>query len=194
MISWNQTPAHFGMALKATIFKVDLQLADMDRHYYQDHGLTIACHPSETEERMMVRLLAFALHADETLGFGKGLSEDDEPDLWAKDLTGAIDLWLDVGLPDEKRVRKACNRATRVVILAYGGRQAELWWQQHHHTFERHANLAVMYLSPEVTAHLASLCQRSMRLNCMVQDGQVWLGDETQRLEVSPLVWKSKNA
>ena len=115
------------MALKATIFKADLQIADMDRHYYGDHALTIARHPSETDERMMVRLLAFALHAHDMLAFGRGLSADDEPDLWQKDLTGAIDLWIDVGQPDEKRMLKACGRSSRVVVYStaaaatYGG-------------------------------------------------------------------------
>src|SRR5476651_2124506 len=99
------------MALKATIFKADLQIADMDRGYYRDHALTLARHPSETDERMMVRLLAFALNADENLAFGKGLSAEDEPALWLRDLTGAIGLWIEVGLPDEKAVRKACGRA-----------------------------------------------------------------------------------
>ena len=116
------------MALKATIFKAGLQIADMGRNYYHDHALTLARHPSETSERMMVRLLAFALNASETLTFGKGLSTDDEPDLWQKDLTGAIDLWIDVGLPDEKSIRKACGRAAQVRIYSYGGRNAELWW------------------------------------------------------------------
>lgn len=179
------------MALKATIFKADLQIADMDRHYYHDHNLTIACHPSETEERMMVRLLAFALQANETLCFGKGLSEDDEPDLWSKDLTGAIDIWIDVGLPDDKRVRKACNRSEKVIVMAYGGRQAELWWQQLKSVSERYDHLAVLYLPTETTEHLTRLCQRTMHLNCTIQDGQVWLGDETQRLEVTPQIWKS---
>ena len=113
------------MALKATIFKAELQIADMDRNYYHDHALTIARHPSETDERMMVRLLAYALHADETLSFGKGLSTDDEPDLWQKDLTGAIELWIDVGQPDEKRIRKACGRARQVFVrLIRHGRPA----------------------------------------------------------------------
>lgn len=178
------------MALKATIFKADLQIADMDRHYYHDHSLTIACHPSETEERMMVRLLAFALQADEALGFGKGLSEEDEPDLWARDYTGAIKLWVDVGVPDEKRVRKACNRSEKVIVLAYGGRQAELWWQQLQTHFERHGHLEVMCLSVEATENLTRLCQRTMHLNCTIQDGQVWLGDDTQRFEVTPQIWK----
>jgi len=102
------------MALNATIFKAVLQIADMDRNYYRDHALTIARHPSETDERMMVRLLAFVLHAHEALSFGKGLSADGEPDLWQKDLTGAIELWIDVGQPDEKSIRKACGRAKQV--------------------------------------------------------------------------------
>ena len=88
------------MAIKATIFKVNLQIADMERHYYQDYALTLARHPSETDERMMVRLLAFALHAHEYLEFGQGMTADDEADVWQKDLTGAIELWIDVGMPD----------------------------------------------------------------------------------------------
>lgn len=174
------------MALKSTIFKAELQVSDMDRHYYQDHALTIACHPSETEERMMVRVLAFALHADEALGFGKGISAEDEPDLWRKDLTGAIELWIDVGLPDEKRVRKACNRSAQVVVIAYGGRAVDIWWQQNQGAFGRFANLTVLSLSAEVGEQLAALSQRTMRLNCMIQDGQVWMGDEATRLEVTP--------
>ena len=109
------------MAIKATICKANLQIADMERHYYQDHALTLARHPSETDERMMVRLLAFALHAHEYLEFGQGMTADDEADVWQKDLTGAIELWIDVGLPDEKLIRKACGRANQVVVYCYGG-------------------------------------------------------------------------
>ena len=104
------------MALKSTICKALLQIADMERNYFQDHALTIARHPSETDERMMVRVLAFALHADQDLGFGKGLSDEDEPDLWLKDLTGVIRLWIDIGQPDEKRMRRACGRAEQVFV------------------------------------------------------------------------------
>jgi len=99
------------MAIKSTIYKATLQVADMDRHYYADHALTIARHPSETDERMMMRCLAFALNAGEALAFGKGLSDADEPDLWQRDLTGAIQLWIEVGQPDEKRILRACGRA-----------------------------------------------------------------------------------
>ena len=116
------------MALKSTIYKADCQISDIDRGYYQPHYLTIALHPSETEERMMVRLLAFVLNAHEHLQFSKGLSTDDEPDLWKKSLTGDIELWIDAGMPDEKRIRKASNRADKVIIYTYGGRN-NVWWK-----------------------------------------------------------------
>ena len=124
------------MALKSTIFKADLQIADMDRQYYDGHGLTIARHPSETDERMMVRILAFVLHAHAALTFGKGLSTDDEPDLWQKDLTGAIELWIDVGQPDEKRIMKACGRSNQVVIYSYSS-MSNIWWNQINSKVER---------------------------------------------------------
>ena len=117
------------MALKATIFKADLQIADMDRNHYGNHALTLARHPSETDERMMVRLLAFAIHADEQLSFGKGLSTEDEPDLWQKDLTGAIERWIDVGLPDERQCMVA------VMVAVHVGHQIGL----EDGCFERHA-------------------------------------------------------
>ena len=111
------------MAIKATICKANLQIADMDRGYYNDLTLTIAQHPSETDERMMVRLLAFALHASEGLKFTEGISaEDDEPDIWQKNMSGEIEIWIEVGLPDEKRIRKACNRAKQVYLYPYGGK------------------------------------------------------------------------
>lgn len=179
------------MALKATIFKADLNIADMDRHYYHDHALTIAQHASETEERMMVRLFAFALHAHENLVFGKGLSTEDEPDVWLKDLTGAIDLWIDVGLPDEKRLRKAAGRAKQVVVYSYGGRGADLWWEQNRRAFERIKNLSVINLPTETSLALANMAQRTMQLQCTIQDGQIWLADNNNRIELSLTVLKS---
>ena len=106
------------MALTATVFKADLQIADMDRGYYADHHLTLARHPSETDERMMVRLLAFALHASEALQFTKGVCADDEPQLWERSLSDEPLLWIEVGLPDERRLRKACNRARQRATLS----------------------------------------------------------------------------
>ena len=175
------------MALKSTIFKAVLQVSDMDRHYYQEHALTLARHPSETDERMMVRLLAFALHADERLEFGRGLSADDEPALWRKDLTGAIELWIEVGLPDEREIRKACGKANRVVVLCYGGRGADLWWEQNRDRLERLRNLTVVALPSAATQELAALASRSMGLQCSIQDGQAWLTDGAQTIHIAPL-------
>lgn len=172
------------MALKATIFKADLNIADMDRNYYHDHTLTIARHPSETDERMMMRLLAFALHADENLAFGQGLSTDDEPDLWQKDLTGAIELWIDVGLPDEKLIRKACGRARQVFVYCYGGRGVDIWWGQNSGKLEKLENLSVMSLPSLTTQAMAGLAQRNMQLQCTIQDGQIWLSDKNNTVEV----------
>ncbi len=171
------------MALKATIFRADLQIADMERNYYRDHPLTIARHPSETDERMMVRVLAFALNAGESLSFGAGIGNDEEPDLWQKDLTGAIQTWIDVGLPDEKRVRRACGRAGRVLVYSYG-RGAELWWKQAGEKLARSDNLSVIDLPQAATQVMAQLANRNMRLNCTIQDGQVWLADRDQTVQV----------
>jgi uncharacterized protein YaeQ len=173
------------MALTATIYKAALHIADMDRHYYQDHALTIARHPSETDERMMVRVLAFIRHAHEALSFGKGLSTEDEPDLWQKDLTGVVELWIDVGQPDDKSIRKACGRAKQVIIYTYGGRGADLWWEQIRATLERSKNLTVMNLPPETSRALAALAQRDMELHCTIQDGQIWIGDHDETVQIT---------
>jgi uncharacterized protein YaeQ len=182
------------MALNATIFKAGLQIADIDRGYYQDHALTIARHPSETDERMMVRVLAFALHAHDALIFGKGLSSDDEADLWQKDLTGAIEIWIDVGQPDEKRLRKACGRARQVFVYNYGGHGAGNWWDQVSGKLERTRNLTVMRLAPAASQALAMLARRNMQLHCTVQEGQVWLADENHSVQVGLATLKNPPA
>lgn len=180
------------MAIKATIYKAELQIADLDRHYYADHSVTLARHPSETDERMMVRLLAFCLNADEQLGFAKGLCMDDEPDLWLKDLTGAIQHWIDAGLPDEKWTRKASGRADRVTVYAYGTRPAAVWWEQNRSKFARLVNVSVVYLAP--TDALTALARRTMRLQCTVQEGQVWLTDGETTAHLEPAVWQEARA
>jgi uncharacterized protein YaeQ len=182
------------MALKATIFKAGLQIADMDRHYYQDHALTIAQHPSETDERMMVRLLAFALHAHEALSFGQGLSVDDEPDLWQKDLTGAIERWIDVGLPDEKLVRRACGRAKSVFIYIYGGRVADMWWSQNSSKLERLSNLTVINLSVDTSRAMAKLAQRNMQLYFTIQEGQIWVAEGDEVVPVALVTLKEPSS
>jgi len=174
------------MALRSTVYRVDLLVSDLDRHVYAQHALTLARHPSETEQRLMVRLLAFALHADEALAFGRGLSAEGEPDLCRLDATGAIDLWIDVGLPDEKGVRKACGRARQVVVVAYGARRAEAWWLDNAAAFARLANLTVFVLSDADAAALQSLAARSLKLTCTIQEGHVWLAAEAATIEIAP--------
>lgn len=179
------------MALGATIFRAEIQIADMERHYYRDHTLTLARHPSETDERMMVRLLAFALHADEALAFGRGLSAEDEPDLWQKDLTGAIEVWIDVGQPDEKLVRRACGRASQVYVYNYGGNVAEQWWKQSSDKLERSANLGVITIPLMESRAMAKLAQRTMRLQYTIQEGEVLISDGQDAVQVVPRVIKA---
>ena len=173
------------MALKATICKVDLSVADLDRNVYADFALRLARHPSENEARMMIRLLAFMLHADERLEFGRGLSTDDEADLWRRDLTGAIDLWIYVGLLDERWLRKACGRAAQVVVIAYGDRAADVWWEQNRKNLEKLTNLRVLRLTSGETQALAMLATRSMTLQCTIQEGEVLITGEGEPLRVS---------
>jgi len=176
------------MALKSIIYKADCQIADIDRGYYLPHNLTIALHPSETEERMMVRLLAFVLNAHEHLQFTKGLSTDDEPDLWQKSLTDDIELWIDVGMPDEKRIRKASNRADKVLIYTYGGRN-NVWWNQIQNKLDRFKNLTVINLPKEASDQLATMVKRTMQLQISIQDGQIWVSDDQNTANIVPELW-----
>jgi uncharacterized protein YaeQ len=178
------------MAIKATIYKANVQLADMDRHVYGDHSLTLARHPSETDERMMIRLLAFALHvpADNHQGmlqFAKGLSDPDEPDLWQKDLTGQIVHWIEAGLPDEKRLMKVSPRSERVSVYAYAS-STPVWWSGIETRITRARNLTVWQVPPEQSQALAAMAARTMQLQVTVQDGAAWVGDGQRSVEVTP--------
>jgi uncharacterized protein YaeQ len=173
------------MALRSTIFKIALNVSDIDRGYYDSHALTVARHPSETDERMMTRVLAFALNANEALEFGKGLSSDDEPALWERDLTGNIAHWIEVGLPEERLLRRACGRADRVTLYAYGnGRTVEMWWQQHGAPLAKQTKLSVLAVSSVSSKALAAMAERNLDLQCMIQDGVVWMTDANDRVEV----------
>lgn len=173
------------MALKATIYKAGLQISDLDRGHYGSHALTLARHPSETEERLMLRLLAFAMHADAALEFGRGLSNEDEPDLWLKDDTGSIQLWIDLGLPDERRLRRAAGRAERVVLLAYGERAFEVWWRKQQAACSRLQALTIWALSDGDLAELAALASRNMQLQITLQEGQLAVADGERYIEVT---------
>lgn len=174
------------MALRATIYKVELQVNDLDRQVFKQDTLALACHPSETTERMMVRLLAFSLNAGEGLSFGRGLSSEDEATLWQHDLSGAIRLWIEVGLPDERLLRKASGRADRVILYCYGGRAASVWWQHNQTILERIKNLTVMNLAAESTEALGALAQGTMTANVTVQDTAVWFSVGDQTLLIQP--------
>jgi uncharacterized protein YaeQ len=171
------------MALKATIYKADLSIADMDRNYYQEHALTIARHPSETDERVMIRLLAFALHADPALTYGKDLFDVEEPALWLKDLTGAIDLWIEVGQPDERRLMKAAGRAEHVIVYSYSA-TSNIWFKGLASKLERARKISIINIPAETSSQLEQMAQRSMQLQCTIQDGQVWLTDGERTVQV----------
>ena len=178
------------MALKATIYKTNLQISDTNRHYYAEHTLTIAKHPSETDTRMMFRLVAFALNASDRLSFTRGLSADDEPDLWRKNLSGEIELWIDLGQPDEKRVRKACGRAQRVIVYCYSVSGAKVWWQQYEEKLSRFGNLSVTSLNAEDLSALGALARRNMELICTIQDEQIWFSDDNACIRIDVTDWK----
>jgi len=176
------------MALKATVYRAELEVSDLDRHYYASHALTLARHPSETEERLMLRLLGFALFADEHLAFGRGISTDDEPDIWLKDATGRIRQWIELGQPDERRLRRACGRADSVTLIGYGERPFALWLEKNAAELARLPKLRILLVSDVDAAAIEGLADRNLRLTCTIQDGQVWLGDATRTVTVTPRI------
>jgi len=179
------------MAQKATIYKVELSVCDMDRDYYETHKLTIAKHPSETDERLMVRILAFALNAHEQLEMTKGLSADDEPDIWQKSLSDELELWVALGLPGEKVVRQSCGKASKVIVYCYGGRTAEMWWEKIKNSTTRFDNLQVINFSEKYTSELGKLASRSMKLQVNIQDSDVMVSVDDCIVYVNPVKWKN---
>jgi uncharacterized protein YaeQ len=182
------------MAPNATIVKIELQISDMDRHYYAAHALTLAQHPSETQQRLMVRMLAFALNAHERLEFGPGLSSEDEPDLALRDYTGDIELWIDVGQPDESRIRKACGRARQVVVVNYGGNAANIWWEKNVAILRRLKNLTVIDIDAASVDAMAAMVERSFRLDCQIADSEVALSNDKASLTFTPTVRQGAQA
>ena len=176
------------MALKATIFKADISITDMDRNYYNEHNLTIARHPSENDERMMLRIIAFIVNAHERLQFTKGLSDDDEPDLWQKSFSDEIELWIELGQPSEQRIKKGCNQSQQMMIYSYANNSFEEWWKKEKTKLQTRKNLSVFTLPEELITTLANTVQRSMQIQATIQDGQIWLtiggADTTESLEI----------
>ncbi|MDD2842893.1 MAG: YaeQ family protein [Tolumonas sp.] len=178
------------MALKATIFKAVLNIADLDRGVYLDANLTLARHPSETDLRLIVRLLAWALNAHDELTFTKGLCADDEPELWLKNLHGGIEHWIEVGLPDERRLKKGCNRSEQVTLYTYAGRAVDLWWQQNQALLNRQDNLRIIDFSEEELAPLVDLAERNMQWQVTISEGQVFINSGDVNLSITPSIRK----
>lgn len=167
------------MAQKATIYKAQLEIADLDRHYYASHALTLACHPSETTRRMLCRLFVFAHAASESLAFTRGISTNDEPDLWDKSLSDEINLWIDIGQPEEKRIGKACGRADAVRIYGYEPRGFSTWWQQQQPVLERYKNLSVWEIELPDDEKLDLMLAKSMVFHCTIQENVLMVTDNT---------------
>ena len=177
------------MATKATIYKADVELADMDRHIYSDHSLTIARHPSETDERLIIRLLAFALNVPTSddngaLEFAKDMWDPDEPCLWQKDLTGSLKHWIEVGQPDEKRLSRASSRVDRVTVYSFSS-STPIWWSGIANKLARIRNLTVWQIPAEQSQALEALAQRSMRVQVSIQDGAIWVSAGDRSVEVT---------
>jgi len=181
------------MAQKATIYKVELSVSDMDRHYYETHNLTVAKHPSETDERLMVRIVSFALNAHEQLEFSRGISTDDEPDIWQKSLSGELELWVTLGLPSEKIIRQSCSKAKKMIVYCYGGRTAEIWWEKIKTKTTRFNNLQVINLSESDTLELGKQVSRSMKIQINIQDGDVMVSVDGNIVYVTPVKWKNSD-
>ncbi|AWB65022.1 hypothetical protein C2869_00555 [Saccharobesus litoralis] len=175
------------MALKSTIFKVQLDIADTDRHYYQSHKLTVAQHPSETDQRLMVRLLAFAINANDQLNFNQELcSNDDEAELWQVELNGQIKHWIAFGQPEEKQLKKACRMAERVTLYCYGGNAVTPWWQQIANKLNSYTNLAVFEFAEQQMIELSQLVNKNMQLQITIDSGEIWISSDIGSVHITP--------
>lgn len=178
------------MAQKATIYKVELSVSDMGRHCYGTHNLTVAKHPSETNERLILRILAFALNVRDRLEFSKGLSSDDEPDIWQKSRSGELELWVILGLPSEKIIRQSCGRANEVVIYSYGGRAAELWWDKIRNTAMRSDNLRVINVAYQDSKEVGQLLDRSIKMQVSIEDDDVMISVGEAVVYMNLIEWR----
>ena len=179
------------MALKATIYKAVVNVADLDRNQFLDASLTLARHPSETQERMMLRLLAWLKYADERLQFTRGLCADDEPEAWLRNDHLGIDLWIELGLPDERRIKKACTQAAEVALFTYNSRAAQIWWQQNQNKLAAYPKLTIWYLDDAQLAQLSAFADRTMTLQATLQEGSIWLSDAQNNLEIQLTAWQA---
>ncbi len=174
------------MALKPTIFKFKISLSDLNRNYYDTLNLTVAQHPSETAERMMVRVLAFCLNAQEHLEFTQGLSAIDQPDVWMHSFDGQLALWIDVGEPAVDRIKKATRIAKTVKVYSFNSK-SNVWWNQGEDQFNKHA-VAVYQFDWENIRALAALLQRTMDLSITITGDSAYVSAELGECEVDWIV------
>lgn len=175
------------MALKPTIYKAQVELADSDHHRYQSLSLTMARHPSETLERLAARLLAFCLNAESGLAFTRGLSTADEPDLWRHGDNGEIEHWIEVGQPEESRLRKACGRARRVSVYTFG-KSGPTWWKLNGEAIAALPRCTVWQLGWHETEAIAALLERTVNLNVSIVGGVVYLDNGSGSASIEPLL------
>ena len=174
------------MALKPTIYKAQIQLADSDRNQFDNLSLTIACHPSETLERMTVRLLAYCLQAQRGLEFSKGLSTNEEPDLWRHSDSGELVQWIEVGQPEEPRLRKACGKSREVVVYAFG-KSADTWWKLNSDLIAKLPRLAVWQFEWQEVEAVTALVDRTMNLNVSIVGGVIYVDNGADSASLEPI-------
>jgi uncharacterized protein YaeQ len=172
------------MALGSTIYKIDINLSNFNTHYYEDFNLTLAKHPSENESRMMYRLLAFLYCAHTDLKFTKGLSGIEEAELWQKNYTGEIIQWIDLGLPDMKRIRQACGKSQSVKVFTYHQNKALEWYQKNKSDFDRNKKLDVYHFNVSENGPIDKFVTKSMRLSCIIEEQQMYLSDDNERIGI----------
>jgi len=172
------------MGTKSTVYKAELMITDIDRQYYEMHSLVVAQHPSEPDRRLMARLIVFALFAHERLEFGRGISSDDDPVLWRRDLTGVVEQWIEMGQPDESDIRKACGLAKNVVVVTYSGNSAEAWWTKNASPLSKLKNLRVLDIESGSLDAATQLLDRRMTLTATIQDGEFQLSNGTDCVEI----------
>lgn len=171
------------MALKPTIYKFRIALTDMNRDYYDSLNLTIAQHPSENEERMMARVLAFCLNATPDLQFTKGLSSIEEPDIWLKTLDDQIDLWIEAGEPDHERVKKATRLAKQVKVYSFNSK-SDVWWKQNQAKFAPLKAQVVRFDSQGIQA-FSQMTARTLDLGVMLSGETAYISADSQQCEVN---------
>ena len=176
------------MVANAIIHKALLNIANMDQHYYEEHNLTLAQHPSENNLRLMIRLIAFILNANDTLTFCKGISQDDEPDLWQKSLSGDIEMWIDLGQPDEKRIKKACGRSQKVIIYTFKESLSSVWFKQIENSLIRFKNLQIIHLN--IDGDIELLHNRSMNIQCNTLDNELTLSNDDTSVVITQDIYK----